>query len=100
MGEEPKVDGRSTEHRPKTNGRSAEHQPNTNRTPVGDQWEGIEHQWEGNGRKIGKKVKKKKNTKDNHHFFRVGLILFLARNLDVSEIVSIFASKTIKLNPK
>ena len=96
MGEEPKVDGRSTEHRPKTNGRSAEHQPNTsgrpmegNRTPMGGQWE-----------KNREKVKKKKNTKDNHHFFRVGLILFLARNLDVSEIVSIFASKTIKLNPK
>jgi len=62
MGGEPKVDGRSTEELSNTNGRPMGGQPNTNRTPVGDQWEGTEGQWEGNGRKIGKNVKKKEKT--------------------------------------
>ena len=61
MGGEPKVDGRSTEPRSNTSGRTVEHQPNTNRTPVGDQWESIEGQWEVNGRKIGKNVKKRED---------------------------------------
>ena len=65
MGGEPKVDGRSTESRSNTSGRTVEHRPNTNRTPVGDQWESIEGQWEGNGRKIGKNVKKKENHQRN-----------------------------------
>ena len=62
MGGEPKVDGRSTEELSNTNGRLVGGQPNINLTPVGDQWESIEGQWEGNGRKIGKNVKKKEKT--------------------------------------
>ena len=65
MGGEWEGNRRSMGGRPNPDRTPVGEQSNTNRTPVGVQWEGIEGQWEVNGRKIGKNVKKRENHQRN-----------------------------------
>ena len=95
MGGEPKVDGRSTEELSNTNGRLVGGQPNTNRTPVGDQWKGIEHRWEGNGRKIGENVKKKEKTSEISPFF-LNLVFIICALVD-NDLVALSDIETCAL---